>query len=322
MSLWMLLAALAAPERTGAVPSEANFGSTVAQVRSFAATTGDTLWSGYGAAPFGFLLLEKDKEILLCQPGEPEGFTAEGVDSASGCQRFSRPRTQFPGTFLAAMPMLGPPATIVMGTPASTGRTRAAWLRTILHEHFHQWQWSQPNHYARVDALDLKGGDETGMWMLNFPFPYENERVSRAYSDASRSLADALELRGKPGFVAAFGKYMRARGEFARSVSPREWRYLDFQLWQEGTARWSEIQLGKMYPDAGVSDSASALEKSTLAALRKPNLKEQKRELAYAFGGGEAMLMAACGPQWRAAYPSVLSHSELLNIARRACVKL
>ncbi len=101
----------------------------------------------------------------------------------------------------------------------------------------------------------------------------------------------------------------------------RDWRYLDLQLWQEGTARWTEIQLGKIYPDAKVREGALSLEKDTLAELRKPNMKEQKRELAYAYGAGEAMLMAACGPAWREAYSSVLGHSQLLVKARRACAR-
>ena len=294
-------------------------GPALAQTRAFAGTTGESLWPGYGSAPFGFLLLEPDREILLCRPGAPSGFEPDGDDPATGCPRLRRARTGLPAGLLAAMPMFGPPAVIVMGTPTTTGRSRASWLRTILHEHFHQWQWSLPDYYGRVEALDLAGGDKTGMWMLNFPFPYESAPVGAAYAAASNALADALEQRGRPGFAAAFDSYLAARRRFAASVSTREWRYLDFQLWQEGAARWSEIQLGKAYPDQAVRDSAVALEKATLASLRKPDLKAQGRELAYPFGAGEAMLMSACGPQWRDAYPKVLGMTALLETARRSC---
>jgi len=318
VGVWIAFgAALAGSPAKGAAPFE--LGPVVARTRAFATSSGETLWPGYGSAPFGFLLLDGDKEVLLCQPGEPKGFEAEGVDDATGCPRWTRARTKMPDVLLAAMPLLGPPATIVMGTPESTGRSAAAWQRTILHEHFHQWQWSLPDHYARVDKLDLKGGDETGMWMLNFPFPYERPAVVEAYARASDTLADALDKRGKAGFLPAFDRYLAARKQLAGTVSPRDWRYLDLQLWQEGTARWTEIQLGKIYPDQKVQESARELEKNTLAALRKPDMKGQKRELAYAFGAGEAMLMSACGPAWREAYPSVLGHGELLAKARKAC---
>ena len=294
-------------------------GPALAQARAFAAGTGEALWPGYGAAPFGFLLLEPDREILLCRPDPPSGFEPDGTDPATGCPRLRRGRTELPAGLLAALPMFGPPAVIVMGTPATTGRARAAWLRTILHEHFHQWQWSLPDNQKRVAALDLAGADRSGMWMLNFPFPYESAPAGAAYAAASNALADALEKRGRPGFAAAFDSYLAARRRFAASVSAREWRYLDFELWQEGVARWSEIQLGKAYPDLAVRDAAAALEKATLASLRKPDLKAQRRELAYPFGAGEAMLMSACGPQWRRAYPKVLGMTALLTLARRSC---
>lgn len=155
--------------------------------------------------------------------------------------------------------------------------------------------------------------------MLNYPFPYQRAAAASAYAAASTDLADALRLRGRPGFLAAFDRYLAGRRRFAASVSPRDWRYIEFQLWQEGTARWTEIQLGKIYPDAQVQDASLALERRTIAQLRRPNLGAQRRELAYPLGAGEAMLMSACGPAWRSDYPSVLSHGPLLRIARAAC---
>jgi hypothetical protein len=288
-------------------------------VRTFARTHGDVLWPGYGSAPFGFLLIEEDRETLLCQPSAPAGFTPQDAEPVTGCRRWSRPRSGLPAGLLAAMPIVGPPSTIVMGTSAATGQSRGGWLRTILHEHFHQWQTELPDYYGRVNALDLSGGDQSGMWMLNFPFPYDSGSAASAYAAASTALADALERRGEDGFLASFDRFLAARARFARSVSAREWRYAEFQLWQEGTARWTEIQLGKIYPDRQVRESAAALERRTLMQLRQPNLSTQRRELAYPFGAGEAMLMSACGPAWRSAYAGVLAHGPLLAIAREAC---
>lgn len=308
-----LLAAAPAPE------PPVTIGPSLAQARAFGASTGESLWPGYGSAPFGFLLLQSGGETLLCRESAPEGFTAEGKEPATGCTRYGRGRTQLPAGLLAAMPIFGPPADIVMGTPEATGRTQGAWLRTILHEHFHQWQWALPGHFARVDTLDLKGDDKTGMWMLNFPFPYDDAGVAAAYTAASNALADALERRGTPSFGAAFDRYLAARRRFEASVSARDWRYLDFQLWQEGVARWTEIQLGKTYPDRAVREAAAELERATLADLRKPDLKRQRRELAYPYGAAEAMLMSECGPAWRKAYPAVLATSGLLALARKSC---
>lgn len=294
-------------------------GARLADVRRFAAAEGERLWAGYGSAPFEFLLIEGRQESLLCRTSVPPGFSAGGRDSATGCDRFVRPRSSLPDSLLAAMPLFGPPPTIVMGAPETTGRTPAGWTRTILHEHFHQWQFSLPDYFSRIDALDLKGGDETGMWALNFAFPYDRIDVVAAQATASIALADAVAARKTKEFYSRFDAYLAARKALARAAGERNWRYAEFQLWQEGAARWTEIALGKAYPDVDVAKSAESLEERTLAELKKPAIAEQKREFVYAYGAAEAMLLEACGPGWRKRYPTVLAMAPLLTEARKTC---
>jgi hypothetical protein len=300
-------------------PTPTPLGARLAEVQRFSRSHGEKLWPGFGSAPFGFLLVEAGGETLLCQGKAPAGFAPAGKDEATGCDRFTRSRSGLPDRLLAAMPVFGPPSTIVMGTPQATGYAEPDWLRTILHEHFHQWQAALPNYYGRVNALDLKGGDETGMWMLNFPFPYADPKAGEAYASASRTLAAALESRGKRGFRSAFTRYLAARQAFETTVGPRNWRYLELQLWQEGVARWTEIELGRAYPDAAVRLSAFKLEALTLQQLRTPELKKQGRELAYPMGAGEAMLLHTCGSAWRTAYRQMLALGPLLKAARANC---
>jgi len=315
------LATAAAASVAAARPGEPAdvVGPHLSQVRVFAADEGERVWPGYGSAPFGFLLVGDKNETLLCRDAVPDGFAPAGADKATGCKRFTRKLTGLPATLLAAMPMFGPPAVIVMGTPQSTGRTEASWVRTILHEHFHQWQYDLPDYFSRIRALDLHGGDETGMWVLNYAFPYNDPEVGAAFDHASLQLADAVAARGTPQFAAAFDEYLAARQALAARAGERNWRYLDFQLWQEGVARWTEIRLGKWYPRQDVRDSAARLEAATMAALRSPKLKESKREVVYAHGAAEAMLLQACGHGWRSAYPKVLALGPLLETARRDC---
>jgi len=294
-------------------------GPMLSQVRKFAAGEGDRLWPGYGAAPFEFLLVEATGETLLCRLQMPPGFVSAGQDETTGCPRHVRARTPLPDTLLAAMPLFGPPPTIVMGTPETTDRTQADWLRTILHEHFHQWQFSLPDYFARIDALDLKGGDETGMWALNYAFPYDRADVVRAQAAASNALADAVAARGTREFFPRFDAYLAKRWAFEAAAGVNNWRYIEFQLWQEGVARWTEIRLGRVFPDDGVANGSAVLEQRTLAGLRSPDLAGQRREFVYAYGAAEAMLMEACGPNWRARYPSSLAIGPLLNEARATC---
>src|SRR4028119_2384909 len=71
-------------------------GPHLAQVRTFAAAEGDKVWAGYGDAPFGFLLITKDRETLLCRDAVPSGFAATGTDRATGCKVYTRRRAGMP----------------------------------------------------------------------------------------------------------------------------------------------------------------------------------------------------------------------------------
>jgi hypothetical protein len=264
-------------------------------------THGENLWSGYGKTAFGFLLVQPDHEILLCDDRLPDGFVRAADDPVLGCKQASGPTSWRQSSFLAAMPVFGPPSVIVMGTPATTGRTPGDWKMTILHEHFHQWQSAQLGYYDRVAALDLAGGDETGMWMLNYTFPYADVAVGNAHARASAALKAAIEAK-KKDVAAATKHYLVTRGDLQKSVSERDWRYFEFQLWQEGVARWTEFTLGAKSKDKDVRAAAAASRQKTLEALAIPALKAEGRVAVYAFGAGEAMLLDRINAQWRRCY--------------------
>ena len=319
LKLMTLAAAfVATPTAATATP---DLGPALAQVRSFASGEGESVWPGYGSAPFGFLLVTAKNETLMCRDQVPPQFVAAGTDPATGCTRHIRKPRGLPAGLLAAMPIFGPPGVIVMGTPEATGRAEPSWLRTILHEHFHQWQYDLPDYFSRIHALDLHDGDQSGMWALNYAFPYDDPAVVAAFDLASHKLAKAVAARATPQFGAAFDDYLAARSALAERAGDRHWRYLEFQLWQEGVARWTEIRLGKWYPRQDVRDSAVQLEQATIDALNTPKLQQMKREAAYAHGAAEAMLLQACGHEWRAEYPGVLALGPLLRAARARCAK-
>jgi hypothetical protein len=308
-----LAALLAAQAPAPTIPSR------LAEARSFAKAEGDKVWAGYGEAAFEFLLVEKARETLLCRDNVPEGFSAAGTDAATGCKRYARPKSGLPDNLLAALPIFGPPSTIVMGTPQSTGRDEPDWTRTILHEHFHQWQDSFPNIFERMSGLDLAGDDKTGMWMLNYPFPYGHAATARAFAPAAQALSEAVAARRTPGFGTALSNYLAQRRALAAAVGERNWRYAELELWKEGVARWTEIELGKRYPDPAVRDASKALEARTLAWFEQPDIAKAGREFVYPYGAAEAMLLDACGPQWRSEYPKLLSLGPLLEEADRQC---
>ena len=317
---WIVVAiALAGTASGHAAPPDAGLTRHIAEIRSFAAQKSGALWPGLDRAPFDMLVVDETDETLFCRNPIPSDFKPGPVDGVTGCRTGTRGRSWIPPGLLAAMPVFGPPSTIVMGTPKTTKRSEADWTRTILHEHFHQWQDSLPGIYDRIDKLDLQGDDKTGMWMLNFAFPYGEAKTAAVMAPAARALAAAVDARGTPRFRTRLKTYLRRRNEFAAAVGERNWRYAEFELWKEGVARWTEIQLGKRFPDAAVKASAVALERKSRAWLDKPDIAGSGREFVYPYGTAEAMLLEACGPAWRRAYPKQLALGPLLETAAKTC---
>jgi hypothetical protein len=67
-----------------------------------------------------------------------------------------------------------------------------------MHEHFHQLQDSQPGLFQKIDELGLSHGDSSGMWMLNYPFPYEMPVVADNFAKLRDLLLTGLMNRMKP----------------------------------------------------------------------------------------------------------------------------
>lgn len=315
----MLVAAMLMQAVVAAAPLDPAVPEALAAARATVSGPAHDLWQDWDRAPFGILVVQADTETLFCHQGLAADFAAGPADVATGCATAWRART-FPANLRAAFPAVDGQPTVVIGLPEATGLSLAEWQATVLHEHFHQWQTSRPGYYDRVEALDLQGDDQTGMWMLNHPFPYEDPAVVEAFARASLALAAAVEARGEPGFGDALSLYLETREALAATVDARDWRYFEFQLWQEGVGRWSEIEASALSSDPAVRAAAAAQREAVLARLKAPDLAGRGRVAVYPFGAAEAMLLEACDPAWRKTYPDHLSLKPLLDQARAACV--
>lgn len=267
-----------------------------ARARATIETHGDTLWPGLADAPFRMLLNDGEREFLVC--GDvPDGFEPAGTDPATGCSLASRD-AHFGPNLLATFPLFGV-STIVIGTPEETGQTPRAWQQIVLHEHMHQFQDTHPAaSHAAIQALDLHGGDETGMWMLNYPFAYDDP----ATAEAARTLADAALAAldaDTEGFDAAFSAYAAARAAFSAGLSGADTRYYEFQVWKEGVARWNELALARL---AGDTDEAARQEARMRRELRDLSLPDWQRIAFYALGSADAELLERRDAAWREAY--------------------
>jgi hypothetical protein len=254
------------------------------------------------------LLIRDSAEFLVGRNAGGEDFTATG-DSLLGHRVWTRPR-HFPPALVATFPVDGVP-TIVVGTPERTGLSSTRWVLTLLHEHFHQWQYSQPWYYPGVARLGLSGGDSTGMWMLNYSFPYDSIPVREAVRRLALTLRAALDPERRSGIEPV----MRARDALRAQLSAADYRYLEFQLWQEGVARYVEYRAANLassgkppgnfavLPDYQPYSAAAADRRRGLPQeLEETDLQRNRRVSFYPIGAAIALLLDRTGQEWKEAY--------------------
>jgi len=288
----------------------------IAEAFSIGQDLGNRVWKGWDKAPFAVLLITPENEFLIRHPRPSEDFTSAGYDSRLQSNVYFRKR-KFDPTLLATFPAVGGVSTIVIGRAENTSKkTSTAWVVTMLHEHFHQLQNSQPGYYTDVNALNLSRGDETGMWMLNYAFPYSAPEVKEQFAVMSRTLAKALHTREKRGFSAKVSAYLEARRKFKALLNDDDYRYFSFQVWQEGVARYTEYRIAELAakryrpskefrslkdykPFRAVADETLRNITEELTTLR---LEDYKRVAFYPLGAGEALLLDRLDPQWRERY--------------------
>lgn len=280
-------------------------------------TLGERLWEGWNEAPFAVLLVTPENEFLIRHPRPSKDFTLVGYDTLLKSDIYFRPRTQRTD-LLATFPAVGGVSTIVIGQAENTAKkTSTPWVVTVLHEHFHQLQTSQPTYYAEVDALNLSRGDQTGMWMLNFGFPYKDAQVREQFNALSKLLADALRAKKRAEFKRRVEQYLQARRAFQQLLSPDDYSYFSFQLWQEGVARYTEFRIADMAARRhkpgkkfrALKDYTSfrevadtILNQEILATLPAIQLDKSERVAFYPFGAAEGLLLDRTSPNWRRRY--------------------
>ncbi len=286
---------------------------------------GDSVWPRADAAPFAVLLVTQDHEFLVRHPRPDADFRLAYRDSLLDADVWVRPRT-FPPTLLATFPAVGGVSTVVVGQPGATGKSSTAWVLTLLHEHVHQRQSSRPGYFADVEALGLARGDRTGTWMLNYAFPYDSSVVQQRFAEWSHRLADALAATPGAGAEDARRAERAAYGRLAAVLSADDVRYLEFQMWQEGTARYVELQAARRaaagyvpsaafraLPDfTSFAAEAGALQREIDEATRSPRLGETRRVAFYGVGAAMAGLLDRSAPGWKDRYGGVLALGALL----------
>ncbi|HXG91579.1 MAG TPA: hypothetical protein VNN73_04325 [Blastocatellia bacterium] len=279
----------------------------LAEAFRIAEKLGDKVWKGWSKAPFAIVLVTAEHEFLIRHPKPPKDFTPLKLDALLRSEVYFRKRV-FQPSLLATLFLEGVP-TIVIGQAENTdAKTSTRWVVTLLHEHFHQLQYSQPDYAAATNALNLSHGDQTGMWMLNFPFPYAAPEVNKNFSALCRALADALQRKNK------LAAYIEARRQFKESLSEDDYKYFSFQLWQEGFARYTEYRIaGLAASQYRPSAQFRSLKDFTpfrdaceriiqLPKLLDLSLEKDQRVAFYLVGAAEAILLDDINPKWQQQY--------------------
>jgi hypothetical protein len=275
----------------------------------------ERVWPGWRKTPFAVLLLTSENEFLLGHPQPPADFTSTGIDAMLKTKVYYRKRT-FPPNLLATFFVGGLP-TIVIGQAENTNvKTSTRWVVTLMHEHFHQLQYSQPDYQAGTRALNLARDDKDAMWMLNYAFPYQSEEVNKAYAAMCERLGAALDDKNATPFAERLSAYLDARRRFQQSVREDDFKYFGFQLWQEGVARYTEYRIAALaaarYKPSPAfralkdftpySEVAARLLAGIKREIEKPALAEHEREVVYGFGAAEALLLDRARRDWQRRY--------------------
>jgi hypothetical protein len=203
----------------------------------------------------------------------------------------------------ATFPAVDGIPTIVIGPPAASHQPVERWALTLLHEHLHQLQYSRSDYYARLAALNLARGDSTGMWALNFPFPYDSAPVAAALKRWAGAMAAIIRAVDRPD-VRAWGRVREARSALDSLLAPDDRKYLDFQLWQEGVPRWIELAAAReARKDGLVGQETLAWQEARLVGdLTRIDLGRDRRVVVYALGAAMAELLEWEGQGWKRGY--------------------
>ncbi len=277
---------------------------------------GDRVWPVWHDAPFALILVTPDCEFLVHHPNPSPDFTKIESDTLVGGSVYFRKRV-FSTAMQATFPAVNGVNTIVIGQAELTNdKTSTRWVLTVLHEHFHQLVYSSAGYFTDVSKLGLAHGDETGMWMLNYPFPYDSARVQEKFNAMTRTLLAALAQTDRPSLLKRVAEFNRAKKEFRGSVPAEAEKYFAFQLWQEGVARYTEVMLAdlaaKSYtpsPEfAALPDIVSfgsvgmAIRTRIMNDLGTLSLGKSRREVVYSVGAAEALLLDRVSAGWKREY--------------------
>ena len=276
----------------------------IADAHAIVRNEGDILWAGLSQAPLPTLLIGPEHETLFCGLPTPS-FSAISFDPITRCTMQVRAR-ELP-VDLAAATDLGNVSVIHMGLPEALDATQADWIVTFLHEAFHQYQSTLPGYFSAVDVVRARLGKAGEQWILEYPFPYADPKVKAEFAAMTLSAGQFLSAESDAQAEAAIRSYVEARNRARDAMSPDDWLYYEFQVGQEGVARWTELKIATAASNARPDIAAIGKERTgglavSLGAIDRQGLNMWRRSSFYVLGAIEASMLERVRPRWQQEY--------------------
>jgi len=172
--------------------------------------------------------------------------------------------------------------------------------------------------------LDLSGGDQTGMWMLNYPFPYDSLKIIKQISYMGKILNLAIKSSNKNHPQLNIRSYLNEKTKFKNLLNEKDYKYFSFQVWQEGMARYTELNIAELLSKEYKSSKALSelndfipfetiarnIKTGILNELNNINLQENRRVSFYSIGAAEGMLLDKVNPDWKDMYFTNMFNTE------------
>ncbi len=120
-----------------------------------------------------------------------------------------------------------------------------------------------------------------------------NTDVGRQFSRLSKRLAEMIGTQRQGEVAGRIADYLEARRKFEKMIGQDDYKYLSFQLWKEGVARYTEYCIARLaaqeyqpskefralYDYKSCADDADKISKNIIHELATFTLAENKREL-------------------------------------------
>jgi hypothetical protein len=133
----------------------------------------------------------------------------------------------------------------------------------------------------------------------------------------SQLLAQTLEAKAGHDFDSKLSNYLKERKAFQDLLSPDDYKYFSFQLWQEGIARYTEFRIADLAASKYKPTKAfrslqdytpfqevaeTILNRQIMGRLPELKIEKSERLVFYPFGAAEGLLLDRTNPRWRGRY--------------------